>query len=61
ALVVTILNMANILKLSIVAEGVETAAQRDFLLSHDCHIFQGCLFSRALPPAEFETYYTGRS
>lgn len=57
ALVVTILNMANILKLRIVAEGVETAGQRDFLLKHDCHIFQGYYYSKPLPKQQFEAYY----
>jgi len=36
-----------------VAEGVETEAQRDFLLAHGCDIFQGYLFSRPIPAAEF--------
>jgi diguanylate cyclase (GGDEF)-like protein len=57
AMVVTILNMANILKLNIVAEGVETAAQRDFLLNHDCQIFQGYFYSKPLPKEQFNTYY----
>ncbi|HUX90084.1 MAG TPA: EAL domain-containing protein [Gallionellaceae bacterium] len=57
AMVVTILNMANILKLNIVAEGVETAGQRDFLMNHDCQIFQGYLYSKPLPKEQFITYY----
>lgn len=57
AMVVTILNMANILKLNIVAEGVETAGQLEFLLSHGCHIFQGYYYSRPLPKDQFTTYY----
>jgi len=57
AMVVTILNMANILKLNIVAEGVETAGQRDFLLNHDCQIFQGYFYSKPLPKEQFDTYY----
>jgi len=57
AMVTTILNMAGILKLNIVAEGVETAAQLDFLLQHGCQIFQGYYYSRPLPKEAFEQYY----
>ena len=60
AMVTTILNMANILKLNIVAEGVETAEQLDFLLGHDCRIFQGYYFSTPLPKEEFASYYRNR-
>ncbi len=56
AMVVTILNMAKILKLNIVAEGVETGGQLEFLLSHDCHIFQGYFYSKPLPKEQFEAY-----
>ena len=60
-MVVTILNMANILKLNIVAEGVETAEQRDFLLHHDCHFFQGYFYSKPLPKEQFDAYYRERA
>jgi diguanylate cyclase len=61
AMVVTILNMANILKLNIVAEGVETAEQLDFLLHNDCHIFQGYFYSRPLQKEQFEMLYRKQS
>jgi diguanylate cyclase (GGDEF)-like protein len=57
AMVTTILNMANILKLKIVAEGVETTEQLDFLLQNDCHIFQGYYFSKPLLKEQFETFF----
>lgn len=57
AMVTTILNMAHILKLNIVAEGVETGAQLDFLLRHGCQIFQGYYYSKPLPNAQFAEYY----
>jgi EAL domain-containing protein (putative c-di-GMP-specific phosphodiesterase class I) len=57
AMVITILNMAHILKLNIVAEGVETDAQLDFLLHHGCQIFQGYYYSKPLPNAQFAEYY----
>ena len=40
----TILNLAHSMDLSVVAEGVETAGQRDFLLASGCRAFQGYLF-----------------
>ncbi|MDD2273508.1 MAG: EAL domain-containing protein [Desulfuromonadaceae bacterium] len=57
AMVVTILKMAKIFKLRVVAEGVETAEQRDFLFSHGCNMFQGFYFSRSLPKEQFVAFY----
>ena len=50
----TIIAMGRGLGLDVIAEGVETAAQRDFLVAHGCHAFQGYLFGRPLPVREFE-------
>ena len=50
----TIIAMGRGLGLEVIAEGVETAAQRDFLVAHGCHSFQGYLFGRPLPVHEFE-------
>ena len=44
--------LAHKLGLNVVAEGVETDAQRQVLLQHGCDIFQGYLFSRPIPPDE---------
>ena len=49
-----IIAMAASMGLGVVAEGVETAAQRDLLASLGCHICQGYLFSKPLPADEFE-------
>ena len=57
AMVATILKMASIFKLSVVAEGVETAGQHAFLLHNECHLFQGYYFSRPLPKEQFVAYY----
>ncbi len=48
----TVITLAGHLGLRTVAEGVETAAQRDFLVAHHCDLMQGFLFSPALPREE---------
>jgi diguanylate cyclase (GGDEF)-like protein/PAS domain S-box-containing protein len=50
----TIITMSRELGIDVIAEGVETELQREFLESHGCHAFQGYLFSRPLPLKEFE-------
>jgi EAL domain-containing protein (putative c-di-GMP-specific phosphodiesterase class I) len=50
----TIIVMAHKLGLKVVAEGVETAEQRDWLRAAGCDYAQGYLFSEAVPPEEFE-------
>jgi diguanylate cyclase (GGDEF)-like protein len=48
--------LAESLGLSVIAEGVELEAQRDFLARHGCHAYQGYLFSRPLALKEFESF-----
>ena len=50
----TIIAMARGLKLDVIAEGVETQAQCQLLLKHDCRHYQGYLFGRPLPVEQFE-------
>ena len=50
----TIVALAQSLGLSVIAEGVETYAQRDFLALNGCPAYQGYLFSRPVPLEAFE-------
>jgi len=52
ALVKAVIRLGHSLKQTIIAEGVETEAQRKFLLEQGCHEVQGFLFSRPLPPED---------
>ncbi len=53
AIVTAIIAMAKSLNLDIVAEGVETQAQMDFLEKKSCNLAQGFYFSEAVPEADF--------
>jgi diguanylate cyclase (GGDEF)-like protein/PAS domain S-box-containing protein len=53
-IVQTIIGMARNLGLEVIAEGVETQAQRSFLEQHGCTLYQGYLFSRPVPIQQFE-------
>ena len=57
AIIRAIIAMAHSLRLSVVAEGVETAAQLAALKALGCDEYQGFYASPALPPAEFERRY----
>jgi len=49
----TIISMAHNLKLEVVAEGVETIEQLEFMRAYGCQEVQGFFFGRPLPPEEF--------
>jgi diguanylate cyclase (GGDEF)-like protein len=53
-IVQTIIGMARNLALEVIAEGVETPAQHEFLARHGCYLYQGYLFGKPTPLAEFE-------
>ncbi|MDF1763238.1 MAG: EAL domain-containing protein, partial [Oleibacter sp.] len=50
----TIINMARGLGLKVIAEGVETLSQMDFLRDNGCDTYQGFYFSRPVPPLELK-------
>ena len=50
----TIIAMAQSLNLDVIAEGVETEEQRQFLLKNGCTHYQGYLFGRPVPIEQFE-------
>ena len=54
-----IIAMARELGLTVVAEGVETIHQANFLREHECDQIQGYLFSKPVPAAEFEDRFLG--
>jgi diguanylate cyclase (GGDEF)-like protein/PAS domain S-box-containing protein len=59
----TIVALGQSLGLPVIAEGVETEAQRDFLMLHHCADFQGFLFGKPMPVEDFMEHlvsgYTG--
>ncbi|OIR02251.1 cyclic di-GMP phosphodiesterase Gmr [mine drainage metagenome] len=55
AIVQTIIAMAETLGLEVIAEGVETQAQHDFLDLRGCHAYQGYLFGKPVPIEQFDT------
>ena len=55
-LVELILDIAGNLKMPVIAEGVETAAQLTMLKNAGCDLVQGYYFSRPVPPEEFEKF-----
>lgn len=51
-----IINLARSLNLNVIAEGVEKGYQKEYLLSKDCVLMQGYLFSKPLNKEDFEQY-----
>ena len=56
AIAKTVVALGQSLGLSVIAEGVETIEQRDFLLSAGCHHYQGYFFSRPITITAFEEF-----
>ncbi len=58
SIITSVLRMAKWLKLPVIAEGVETKEQNDFLRSIGCDQIQGYYFAKPMPVNEFEDYIT---
>ena len=52
----TVVALGDSFGLNVIAEGVETQAQREFLQSNGCYSYQGYLFSRPLQKEDFEAF-----
>ncbi|RNB88412.1 EAL domain-containing protein [Brevibacillus nitrificans] len=57
AIVATIISMAKHLNMEVIAEGIETKGQLDFLTENSCQEIQGYYFSRPLPAQEVEAAF----
>jgi len=56
AIVESIISMACAMGFDVIAEGVETLAQHDFLIEKGCHNIQGYFYSKPMPAQEMELF-----
>jgi len=56
AIVESIISMAKSMKFSVIAEGVETLTQHDFLIEKGCHNIQGYFYAKPMPSNEMEEF-----
>ncbi|MES2072108.1 MAG: EAL domain-containing protein [Pseudomonadota bacterium] len=56
AITKTIVALAQSMGMAVIAEGVESVEQRNFLADQGCHAYQGYLFGRPLPPEAFKQF-----
>ena len=61
AIVEAIVAMGRTLRLDVIAEGVETESQQEFLKKTGCHVFQGFLFSRPVPAGDLDAFLAARN
>jgi diguanylate cyclase (GGDEF)-like protein len=61
AICIAVIGLAHNLKLKVIAEGVETEGQMNYLRRHRCDEMQGFLFRRALPAAECAQLFAART
>ena len=53
-IIISLIELAHRLDLKVIAEGVETKEQADFLRNYGCDYFQGFYFAKPMPKEEFE-------
>ncbi|QDL54265.1 putative bifunctional diguanylate cyclase/phosphodiesterase [Rhodoferax aquaticus] len=56
-----VISLGKSMGFTVIAEGVETQGQREFLMQNGCHIFQGYLFSKPLQITQFDAYVAERT
>jgi len=59
AIVSAVIQMGRALNIAVVAEGVETEAQAEFLLACGCHVLQGYLLGSPMPPEQLASHVRG--
>ena len=59
AIIRSVVSMASLLDIPVIAEGVETKEQADMLLSFGCENMQGFYFSKPVPAEEYEKILSG--
>ncbi len=59
-IVMHVISMAKDLKMEVLAEGVETLDQKEFLQNAKCDMIQGYYYARPMPMNEFEVMYKGQ-
>lgn len=57
AVIAAVVAMAHSIRMDLIAEGVETAAQQEFLETLGCHVVQGYLYARPMPPDSLFAHY----
>lgn len=58
-IVAEVIDLAKKLNMQIVAEGIESREQVDFLVSQECDLIQGYYFAKPMPIEEYEEKYCG--
>jgi diguanylate cyclase len=61
AITAAIIALSKALNIAVVAEGVETKQQADFLLNHQCHLVQGFLYSKPMPVPQADVFLSQNS
>lgn len=60
SIVRTVIELGRSFGMAVIAEGVETEAQRNFLAVYGCNYYQGYLFGKPVPLTEFELLFAQR-
>ena len=61
SIIEAIIGLGHNMNLKVVGEGIESQEAMDYLCDHSCDEAQGFLFSRALPPQQFENWFKNYS